>query len=275
MFTINNPTPTDRRLLMKLEKSAKYIVYGNEVAPSTGTPHIQGYCEFGSQISRSQLVKKYLPRGGHLQARRGTSLQASEYCKKGGNYVESGTLSKSGRRTDIESYTTAVLSGQSFLQLAESHPLLNARYYRYADRLRLHTRAALPRKFEKVEVIVLCGEAGLGKTRRAGEIDPYLWEWNDKRWFDGYDGQETMLIDDFDGSDIPYKYLLRLLDGYQFLLPIKGGFTWKEWRRVIITTSHHPRQWYGKYPQELKRRISRIEIFKTCSEVGAVITPNL
>ena len=134
MFTVNNPTTNDRRLLKKLEEKAKYIVYGEETAPSTGTLHLQGYCEYGSQIARSALVKKYLPRGGHLQARRGTSTQASEYCKKGSNIVELGTISKPGKRTDIEGYTNAVLSGQDLLQLAVSHPRLNARYYRYPDR---------------------------------------------------------------------------------------------------------------------------------------------
>jgi len=43
-FTLNNPTPEERNALASLE--CVYIVYGNEIAPTTGTPHLQGFVIF-------------------------------------------------------------------------------------------------------------------------------------------------------------------------------------------------------------------------------------
>ena len=54
---------------------------------------------------------------------------------------------------------------------------------------------------------------------------------------------------------------MRLLDGYKLQLPIKGGFTYARWRRVIITSNDHPDDWYKKYDlshPQFNRRIDKI-----------------
>lgn len=44
VFTYNNYTPEGEAALKAwLGKNTKYAVYGHEVAPTTGTPHLQGY----------------------------------------------------------------------------------------------------------------------------------------------------------------------------------------------------------------------------------------
>lgn len=110
----------------------------------------------------------------------------------------------------------------------------------------------------KSHVRVYYGSTGTGKTRRAIEEDKVEWTHGGDRWFDGYDQQERVLFDDFDGvkSGITYRKLLQLLDRYPLQVPIKGGFV--EWcpRVIVITTNIPPDRWY---PDEdyspLQRRI--------------------
>ncbi len=64
------------------------------------------------------------------------------------------------------------------------------------------------------------------------------------QWFDGYWGQKYAIIDEIRAKNWPYDLMLRLLDGYQVRLPIKGGFTiWKP-EIIYITSPLHPRHLY-------------------------------
>ena len=83
-FTINNPTsPT------LPEIDCRYLVYGRETGES-GTPHLQGLIVFKNAKKFSQL-KKQLPTA-HLEVKRGTFKEASDYCKKDGDFTEIGEL---------------------------------------------------------------------------------------------------------------------------------------------------------------------------------------
>ncbi len=63
-------------------------------------------------------------------------------------------------------------------------------------------------------------------------------------WFDTYDQEETLLLDNFTGHFMPYTMLLRVLDGYPMMIPTKGGHTFAAWKNVLITSIWHPREWY-------------------------------
>lgn len=264
VFTVNNYTQSDHDALLKLPY--KYIVFGKEVGGKKGTPHYQGYCELDKQYAFN-TIKNMIPRA-RIRDRKGTAQQAANYCKKDEDYVELGEISHPGKRTDIDSVYRMVQDGKTDIEIGEANPSVYMRYYRAIDRVRMNY-ARTDNSYRPVKVTVLVGPAGTGKTRQAYEIDPDLYDMTDHNWFDGYHGQKTILIDDFYGT-IKYGYLLRLLDGYRFQLPIKGGFTWKQWEHVIITSNDHPRDWYTKgLTAALSRRITEVKM------VGVSITPNL
>lgn len=64
-----------------------YHVYGIEKG-NNGTPHLQGYVEFENKKSLAQL-KEACPRA-HWEPARGNPKQASDYCKKEGEFTEMG-----------------------------------------------------------------------------------------------------------------------------------------------------------------------------------------
>lgn len=104
VWTLNNPTDEHELLLTGLVPAVcSYSIFGREVGES-GTRHLQGYSCF---LSRKTLVqvKNIFPDGVHFEAKRGTVAQASEYCKKDGDYEEAGTLPvEQGHRSDIDKF---------------------------------------------------------------------------------------------------------------------------------------------------------------------------
>lgn len=99
-FTLNNYT--DERLAqLKNEKFYKYIIFGKEIAPSTGTPHLQGYFELEHPRYIKGLMEKDC-KGMHLTVANGTAEQNKVYCSKGIDIFEWGTPLKGhgGKRTE-------------------------------------------------------------------------------------------------------------------------------------------------------------------------------
>ena len=83
-YTINNPTSEP------ILEDVRYHIYGREVGEKEGTKHLQGFVIFYKQLYFSK-VKTLLP-GAHLEVAKGTNQQAADYCKKDGDFVETGEL---------------------------------------------------------------------------------------------------------------------------------------------------------------------------------------
>lgn len=256
-FTLNNYTEDDETRIQAIV--CRYLIYGRETGES-GTPHLQGYIEFKNAVRPSTINRKLGGRA-HTEARRGSPSQAADYCKKDGDYFEKGSISQQGRRTDLVSLYQRVKEGKTDSEILEELPGTFLKYSKAVTTARCVLAAASGSRFQPVEVNVFWGEPGSGKTRACMEADPDLfWVPNTSPvWWDGYCGQETILLDDFYGW-IKYGRLLNLLDGYRFRLPVKGGFTWKAWKRVYITSNMHPDSWYQTVQDKraLNRRISSI-----------------
>jgi len=125
-------------------------------------------------------------------------------------------------------------------------------------------------------VVVIWGPTGAGKTYSAVNVlakgVPYYIveapaKKNDKIWFNGYQGQKVLILDDFAGEVCNINYLKRLLDKYKQKVEIKGGYVWAQWSTVIITSQHPPSEWYADSasastkPEDiaaLQRRITEI-----------------
>lgn len=88
----------------------RYMVFGREIAPTTGTPHLQGYVVFNSQVSMKSAHKYF--DGAHLEAAKGSHIQASTYCKKEGDFEEFGDLPVQGKRSDLDNLKEAIQNGE-------------------------------------------------------------------------------------------------------------------------------------------------------------------
>lgn len=262
-FTVNNPTE-DKPFEFN-EIKMKYLVYQKEVGES-GTPHFQGYLRL-VRDQRISFLKKLHPTA-HWEIARGSGEENKIYCTKEEGRIdgpwEFGELQQQGKRNDIlAAVETIKASKRKIGDVIEQHPEVYVKYHKGLEKIARHYTCEETKEFRDLDVQVYWGKTGTGKTRKAVEENPshYILRNEQTIWFDGYDGQDTLIIDEFKNW-IQITTLLGYLDGYQLRLPIKGDFTYANWKKVIITSNIDPREWYPNVDQEHKdalfRRIKNI-----------------
>ena len=96
----------------------------------------------------------------------------------------------------------------------------------------------------------------------------------DSKWWQGYDGEETIIIDEF-RCDMKYGFLLKLFDSKPLKLQIKHSYGQFRSKRIVITTNIPPHKWYQKKTDEeiqpLRRRLrefAKIYRFSDLTEDG-------
>lgn len=229
----------------------KYIVAGCEEGGKTGYRHYQGFIRF-KKTYRMQRIKDWLgSQTVHLEVQKGSDKQAEEYCKKEGNIAfEYGDLGDiRGERTDLKEWTEAIKGGMEEMELWDKYPSQMCRYPRAYEKLKACVlKEEATKEWIKIEVIYIWGKPGSGKTRYAYADDPEIYRVDHGSggsvvWFDGYEGQKTILFDDFRGN-IKHAYMLQLMDGYAMQLQVKGGHTYKNWNKIYITSNIPPTSQY-------------------------------
>lgn len=161
---------------------------------------------------------------------------------------------ESGHKKVLSTIAAAVKAGKTDLEILEEDPE-SCRYEKQINFLRFtYGEAASDRQAKGVKVIVIWGPTGAGKTFSAVNVlakgvPYYICEspakHTDKVWFNGYQGQAILILDDFAGEVCNLNFLKRLLDHYKMKVEFKGGFVWAQWTTVIITSQHPPSVWYA------------------------------
>jgi len=148
LFTLNNYT-TEEVLAMRngTLPNISYLCYAQEVAPSTGTPHLQGYF----QLSRRSMVSTIKNWEGfarvHLERAKGSDEENYIYCKgpytkEGKNkplndtFFERGVRERmgkvmQGKRSDLEGLKRAIDNGETYDEICDAHFEHAAKYHRF------------------------------------------------------------------------------------------------------------------------------------------------
>lgn len=255
VFTINNPEETHLQCVKSVP--CLRIIAGLEVG-AKGTPHVQGAIVFKKPM-RLNAVKAALGGKAHLEPMAGKWGDQS-YCAKDGKIIRQEDNSQQGTRSDLVNFREAIKRKAGDDVLIEDHLPVLAKYPRLENRLKMHYLKRSTREFRKVDVIVHWGAAGTGKTRAPYEEGAFVFDDYERGWWDGYEQESVVLFDDFYGG-VKWSFFLRLLDGYQVRLPVKGGHTYAAWSKIYITSNKHPDEWYKDHDTSepaFKRRISQI-----------------
>ncbi len=268
VFTLNNPDADD---FIRIKNAGKGVAMQIEKG-GEGTIHIQGYVEFSNNTTLA-IARRAISQRAHLEKRKGSRSQAIEYSLKvdtrfGESYCNLPRRGQ-GQRMDLQEVHEALRAGMSYAECSDKFFYPWLKYRRgFSEYLFIHAN----KQWRSVEVIVYLGKTGIGKTRLAWQLYPDLFrlptpgkDYN-TLWFNGYYGQDTMLIDDMRRGYLRYSDLIAIIDGHPIPCETKGGFVFLNVTRIIITTNVHPDHWYDyDYNMEydiLKRRITEIkEIF--------------
>lgn len=308
--TFNNYNQSDYDALCNYERPT-YIVLGHEIGGDKGTPHLQIYMEFENALL-GKAIQKDLGRRFWIQPAKGAPKKAAGYCKKGRDRppknhgyeffyprtmetpdkpsncgfpwerpFERGTISQQGKRTDVSQPCEAIVGEKATLkQIAREFPDQFVKYHKGFTALRSHVLQ--PRMLSVMpDVIVRWGPTGCGKSESARlvdwpDLDHYVWDPASKHWFDGYDGEDKIIIEEF-RSHIPFRELLTLLDRYECKREYKGGMINITASKFIITSPTHPSTWYENLAlkegsiNQLTRRITQVIEHRPRSDIRSFL----
>lgn len=240
-YTINNPTsPIPFNV-----HSMLYHIYGNEVGES-GTPHYQGFIIFRNSKLFTQ-VKDLCPTA-HWEAAKGTYQQAADYCKKEGVFVEEGSLpeqpqkkgSKIGGKATKDKWrfiSDSAKKGELNL-IDEQHPKQFVNSYRNLIAIRKDFTPKLP-DLDGVCGIWYHGKPGVGKTRLCSIKYPNAYLKRMNKWFDGYNNEKVVVLDDIgvDHRFMGYE-LKKLADRYCYMVEIKNGSMYIRPEKCVVTSQY-------------------------------------
>lgn len=240
-------------LLAPIISTSKFGVFQEEKAPSTGTPHLQGFAVFAT-VTSLKTLKKRMPRA-HWTLCNGSVEDNITYCSKVDTRafpnLDSHTWGEKpagrGKRTDLDDVASAIKENKSLKSIAETYPTTYIRYNRGMTALRAILQ---PKRSWVTECVIYWGPPGTFKTTHALEMAPDAMVLTKSMvtpsvvWFDGYDGHEDVIIDEFYGW-IPFNFFLNLLDKIPMMVQTKGGAVPFVAKRIWITSNADPESWYS------------------------------
>ena len=239
MFTINNPTEADDP---RKWAGVRFVVWQLEKGEQ-GTPHYQGYVELETQ-QRLSACKKINARAAWF-IRNGTQQQAIDYCTKSDTRVEGpwelGEKGKGqGKRSDLDHVGELIKEGSSIQEVADEYPALYMQYGRGMRDLQQVLQSHY--NHDEVRGIWYWGAPGNGKSHTARAEHPDAFIKSQNKWFDGYGGQKSIVLDDLDklgGAHLGH-YLKIWADKYACTGEVKGSTVNLQHEVFVITSNYHP-----------------------------------
>lgn len=265
VFTLNNYNEQEVERLGAVE--CKYLVYGEEVGES-GTPHLQGFVYFDTLKSFKQ-VKALLGSRFYVDKQRGSLSQAIDYCKKDAKFKEFGVApigavgkkctqaERAERNKRLRDTPLNELVDSGEISIKEVRALKNAR-------LDL-AQEAVQYEHDDVRGEWYWGDPGTGKSRKARSENPGAYLKMQNKWWDGYQGEEVVILDDYD-TDTLGHHLKIWADRYACTGEVKGGIVNLVHKKFIVTSNYPPEHFWPQDEQLVKavrRRFKVIHFNKT------------
>lgn len=265
-FTLNNYTPLEEERLKSNEvlKNVTFMIFGHEIAPTTGTPHLQGYVYFKSPKTIKAANRALVQRVSLRSAIADASANIT-YCSKDATDVFThGTPPKQGKRSDLDVCREICRQGGPVMRRVTNE----ARSIQGVRMAQIWLTYHEPKRDFMPQIYWFYGPTGCGKSEAAKAfLGPSCYEVDQNQWFEGYDGHARILMDEVRPSWISYPALLRLFNHTGYRVQYKGGTRQFLGRVIVCTAPFHPALMYedcGEPTDQIERRFKQIVYF--CKE---------
>ncbi len=253
-FTLNNPS--DNRVDdPQWWPAYRYVFWQREQAPTTDTPHLQGFVVWLN--SKSLASCKRANTRAHWEIMRGTIKNNVDYCSKSETQVagpwQRGDPPRPGKRNDLHDVQDMILKGKSMSKIADRHFVVFVKFHRGLEKYRL---LKTPPRNSRPYIFIFWGRSGIGKTRLVRDTFPNAFFKPKNKWWDSYNQQDVVVFDEF-YSWIAFDNILRILDWYPLVLETKGGACQYTTPVHVFTSNTDPRTWYYNQPNSRREALFR------------------
>lgn len=245
----------------------KYIVGGKEIAPTTGTPHIQGHIDFihaKTITSVQKIFKKFqIQIGVKATMNDEHACNNREYCLKDGDYQEWGKRPQPGARNDLVAFMDDVRENPKKRKIERVYEFapLYAKYPRFCNEYKLLLAKPEILQWTEPPNIWVYGAPGSGKSRPYQEATPAPFIKAPNKWWDGYDEEPVVLIEDLEPQHSRLSWYIKIwADRYPFSAEVKGYTIRIRPKQLVITSNFHPSGIFeGKILEAIVRRFQIIK----------------
>lgn len=221
----------------------RWAISGREIAPKTGTPHLQSCVYFNNAVRRSTVVNYFVDASVEISV--GSVEQNWVYCTKDKDYIEFGNRPKSQAdkgKAGAEVYRRMIqlASDGNENELKETMTKLYVVHYNTIKKIQMDCRT------NAVDLDNCCGVwihglSGAGKSYFARTLckgKKFYYKMVNK-WWCGFQGEDYVIIEDVSPRQEYLADFLKIwLDRYSFTAEVKGGITGRIRPKWIIITSN-------------------------------------
>jgi len=262
-FVLNNPTEEqlDHYMTLSESKDITRMIVGLEVAPTTGTKHFQGYLEFKNAKTWTASMKWF---GGRenvddLQIREGTPFQAWNYCTKGEVFISVGDIPEEIVQKKSEGHWEEIVQpvkdGKTWLEIVDIKPNIAVQMGSAIQRYMLEYQRNTMDDWRPVQVTYVQGTTGSGKThavmRAMGGMKDVYRVTNYANPFDGYNGQRTIIFEEF-RSSLPLTEMLVFLENWVTPLKCRYSDRMSQYTRVFVISNMNLSSQYSKFQKKIE-----------------------
>lgn len=242
VFTWNNYSDESVTFLEEsvLHTVFKYVGYCEEIAPTTGTKHLQGFVAFTNPRTIQQA--RNILNGCHVEVMLGSIAQNETYCSKSGELIHLGvppiTNDNKGRSEQLRWQRAKDFAKAGQLDTIDADIFIRC----YSTLRRIRTDYAVKPDPIDVQCYWIYGPTGTGKSHCVETTFPDCYKKNmdDPKWFDGYQGEETVYLEDIDKYQVKWGGpLKRLADRWPVLVSLKGSMQYIRPKRIIVTSNYN------------------------------------
>jgi len=250
----------------------RYMALGFHVGVKSKLPHVHIALEYKSVRVMPKFNKRI-----HWDERKGTLRQALDYLNKEDKLEERGDRPRLDQKiaTTFEDMYEDAKQG-----IIHPQTMIYVRYRNYFDNLA--NAAQLPYTWDgelNTKNLWLWGPAGTGKSsfvvNAARAEGKTVYKKRKNKWWDGYVGQDYVLIEDIDPKDCEFltSMIKEWADRQDFLGEVKGGTIRIEPRYRLVITSNHSMVKCFPDEADLEALERRFEIWHLTKRVGQVAAP--
>lgn len=251
-----------------LERYASYLGQLEQGEGGTNYKHWQLVLVNGEPI-RFSTLRRRLPTA-HVEPVRDLRAALAYVQKEDTRVLDEKPLVKGeispgpgqGHRSDLDALRTRILTGQ---ETADQLILSDSGAWRHSrlvgDLVSARDRSRQEGKLRNVQVRAVFGDTGTGKTsavlnglQELGSVCRVT-HWGSGA-FDGYDGQASLVLDEFAGQP-PLEELLTWLDVYPVALPARYRPRQAAFVRVVLCSNAPPETWYPWAPKAQRAALAR------------------